>query len=98
MRRPAAEISDSTTYRQRCYECFRPQEDCYCAAIPQIANQTEVLILQHLRERFHPFNTARMVRRSLQNCRLLVDYTDNLAVASLPLRPNAGLLYPSADA
>ena len=90
--------SASTTHRERCFNCFRPLNDCYCATIPQIDNRTEVLILQHLRERFHPFNTARMVRQSLQNCQLLVDFTGNLAAAALPLKPKAGLLYPSADA
>lgn len=98
MRRPVAEISPLSPRRARCYDCFRPLTECYCAAIPQIDNRTDVLILQHLRERFHPFNTARMVRHSLQNCALLVDYTGNLAAASLPLKPKAGLLYPSADA
>jgi DTW domain-containing protein YfiP len=99
MPRSAAEnAAASTLPRKRCYDCFRPLEDCYCAALPQIDNRTEVLILQHLRERFHPFNTARMVHRSLRNSRMLVDYTGNLAAATLPLRPKAGLLYPSADA
>src|SRR5436190_14664225 len=81
----------------RCYGCFRPKSDCFCAAIPTIANRTEVLILQHVRERFHPFNTARMVQRALRNSSLLVDHTPDL-VARLRLKPRAGLLYPGPEA
>jgi DTW domain-containing protein YfiP len=83
--------------RERCYGCFRPLRDCYCASIPSINNRTEVLILQHMRERFHPFNTARIVQRALANSTLLVDHTAQLA-ERLCLKPRAALLYPGADA
>src|SRR5262245_19344173 len=81
----------------RCYGCFRPKEACFCASIPTIDNQTEVLILQHRRERFHPFNTARIVQKALLNSRLLVDHTNNLA-RQLRLNPRAGLLFPGPTA
>src|SRR5947208_695592 len=81
----------------RCYDCFRPKEACFCASIPSIDNQTEVLILQHRRERFHPFNTARIVNKSLRNCHLLIDHLSNLA-ARLHLKSRAGLLYPGPSA
>ncbi len=83
--------------RERCYGCFRPQHSCYCAAIPIIDNKTEVLILQHVRERFHPFNTARIVHKALRNSRLLVDHTPGFA-AGLSFKPRAGLLYPGPEA
>jgi DTW domain-containing protein YfiP len=81
----------------RCIDCWRPREACYCASIPTIDNQTAVLILQHRRERFHPFNTARIVRKALCNSQLLVDHTRNLA-ARLRLKPGVGLLYPGPTA
>jgi DTW domain-containing protein YfiP len=81
----------------RCYECFRPQVVCFCASIPKIDNQTDVLILQHRREQFHPFNTARIVHKALSNSRLVSDYTSNLA-QRLQLKPRAGLLYPCPSA
>jgi len=84
-------------HQDRCLGCFRPLRDCYCAAIPSIDNQTEVLILQHRRERFHPFNTARMVHKALRNSSLLVDHTPGLAARFAP-RPGAGLLYPGPSA
>ena len=82
----------------RCYGCFRPKGDCFCALIPAIDNRTDVLILQHVRERFHPFNTARIVHRALNKSSLLVDQTMRLAAAKLPLGPRAGLLFPSLGA
>jgi DTW domain-containing protein YfiP len=50
-----------------------------------------------MRERFHPFNTARIVSRALTNCTLLVDHTAQMA-ERLCLRPRAALLYPGDDA
>ncbi|MBL8826526.1 MAG: DTW domain-containing protein [Planctomycetaceae bacterium] len=81
----------------RCYRCFRPQSVCYCASIPRIENRTDVLILQHMRERFHPFNTARLLHMGLGRSTLLVDHTPQLA-HRLTLHPRAGLLYPGDDA
>jgi DTW domain-containing protein YfiP len=81
----------------RCYDCFRPRDACFCEVIPRIENRTQVLILQHRRERFHPFNTARIVHKALLRSQLLVDHTANLA-GRLRLQPGAGLLYPAAQA
>ncbi len=94
---PADDLTLGGVQPQRCYGCFRPKRDCFCAAIPTIANRTEVLILQHIRERFHPFNTARMVHRALRNSTLLVDHTEHLA-ARLHFKPRAALLYPEGGA
>jgi len=90
-------VNTMTTSRDQCYACFRPRRDCFCAAIPTIANRTEIVILQHARERFHPFNTARIVSRALQNSTLLVDRTDRLT-SRLELKPRSAILYPSDDA
>lgn len=81
----------------RCYACFRPREACFCAAIPRIDNRTEVVVLQHRREHFHRFNTARIVCQALQRSTLLTDHTPNLA-HRLELKPRAGLLYPGPSA
>lgn len=85
-------------YRKRCYVCFRPVDKCFCDVIPSIDNKTHILILQHVKERFHPFNTARIVRRALQNSELIVDQTAKLATASLPFRQNTGVLFPGPGA
>ena len=84
--------------RPRCYVCFRPRDLCFCRAIPRVANQTPVLILQHVAERFHPFNTARIVREALRRCDLVAGHNRALAQAQLPLTAGAVLLYPDQRA
>ncbi len=95
---PTKNSNSDGNERDRCYGCFRPRRDCFCEAIPSIDNKTDVLILQHMRERFHPFNTARIVQRALKQSTLLVDHNSRLAATNLPLKPRAGLLYPGPEA
>lgn len=93
-----ARVSSTATFRQRCYVCFRPQESCFCDQIPSIENQTDVLLVQHPRERRHAFNTARIVHQALSISQLVSGYPHELAKQQLPLRPGAALLYPSESA
>lgn len=85
-------------FRRLCLDCFRTPELCYCEAIGSIENHTEILIFQHRRERMHPFNTARIVDRTLNNSRLICERNEDLASMPLPISANAGLLYPCKDA
>ena len=85
-------------YRQRCYDCYRPVSRCFCDSIPHVQNQTEVLILQHQRERTHPFNTARIVKKALAKCELVFDRNESFSKRELPIREGAALLYPGKDA
>ena len=85
-------------FRERCRDCFRPVSQCYCEAITTVDTRTEFLILQHRRERTHPFNSARIAARALTNCQLVCDRNEQLAEMQLPIKPSAGLLYPSRDA
>lgn len=87
-----------TQHRQRCYDCYRPKVQCFCDIIPRIDNRTQILILQHARERFHAFNTARIVHRSLANSHVEVGFISDLLSAEPLLTPNAGLLYPGDNA
>ncbi|MDG2126522.1 MAG: DTW domain-containing protein [Fuerstiella sp.] len=89
---------DVAGYRERCYVCYRPRAACFCDAIPSVDNRTHILILQHVKERFHAFNTARIVKQALRNSAMLVDQTANLAGATLPLNTSTGVLYPGPDA
>jgi DTW domain-containing protein YfiP len=84
----------------RCFDCFRPANLCFCDSIPSVDNRTDVLILQHRRERFHPFNTARIVRQGLRRCHLLADHNFALAeqFESATLSDKVGLLYPGDPA
>ena len=85
---------DDNPHRERCYGCYRPVDICFCDSIPTIHNRTDVLILQHHRERTHAFNTARIVRRSLKLSNLIFGRREKLAQADLPILPGAALLYP----
>ena len=86
----------SATSTRRCYACFRPAKDCFCDTIPAIDNRTNILILQHKRERFHRFGTARIVNRALRNSELSVGL-DGRFEAGLGLKPGAALLYPGPE-
>lgn len=81
-----------------CHRCLRPMIDCFCDAIPQIENRTNILILQHRRERQHRFNTVRIVERALQNCQVLIGYKEDFTSMELPFTRQVGLLYPGSDA
>jgi DTW domain-containing protein len=86
--------------RTRCYECHRPAELCFCERIPFVQNRTSVVILQHRRERLHPFNSARILAKSLANVQVLADHIHRLRVAfdQLKLDASVGLLYPGPHA
>lgn len=95
----ALEASESENQvRERCYQCFRPMSLCFCEAIPQIENRTDVLVLQHVGERFHPFNTARIVQKALRHCHVITDHNQRLGRHPLPIQAHSGLLYPRANA
>lgn len=71
-----------------------------CSKIALIDNRTPILVLQHPRERRHPFNTARLLELCLTDVRVLVDHGNVLRAESspLPLLPGAALLYPGPRA
>lgn len=71
---------------------------CFCDVIPSIDNRTHILILQHVKERFHAFNTARIVKHALRNSALIVDQTSKLASTELPFDASTGVLYPGPGA
>lgn len=87
-------------WRTRCYACYRPIDRCFCDKIPTIHNRTNVLIFQHMRERFHAFNTARILRKALLNSKIVVDHMEGLvkAFSQMLFTEDTGLLYPGEDA
>ncbi len=84
---------------QRCLRCFRPLAACFCESIPSIDHRTRIIILQHRRERFHPFNTARIVNQALMHCQLIVQHNTELnrTFSEMELSEKVGLLYPGED-
>lgn len=91
---------DATPARPTCYRCFRPEAFCLCAAIPKVSNRTEIVILQHPRERTHPFGTAKLAELGLGKVEVLVDYAGCLRRDPAPLGAleGAALLYPHSGA
>lgn len=63
-------------------------------------NRTPVLILQHPRERTHPFGTARLTALGLRKSEVLVDFAGRLRrdASSLGELAGSALLYPHAQA
>ena len=86
--------------RSFCYECFRPTWLCLCTHVPRILNRTEIVVLQHESERFHPFGSVRLLTRALARSRVHVAYRGFGKDVPLSLRFPAGtaLLYPRPDA
>lgn len=87
-------------YRAVCYRCFKPQLTCICERLPSVANRTEVLVLQHPRERLHPIGTARFAQLGLQRSAVHVAWDAGAAERARPawLPERVGLLYPAAHA
>jgi DTW domain-containing protein len=98
--RPRDDMSESISSRAVCYRCFRPKGHCLCDAIVAVDNRVPVVILQHPRERTHPFGTARLAELGLARVEVLVDHLGRLRRDATPLGPLAGaaLLYPASDA
>jgi DTW domain-containing protein len=84
--------------RPTCYACFRPLTQCYCSKLERVQNRTEIIILQHPRERFHPIGTARIAALGLERVRVEVDVARRFSEGREPfvLPPGTGLLYPKA--
>src|ERR1700712_753983 len=85
-------------YRAVCYRCFKAQLTCICARLPSVDNRTQVLVLQHPRERLHPIGTARFAQLGLQHSALHVAWNsgarEHEQPAWLASRARVGLLYP----
>lgn len=86
--------------RATCYSCFRPADLCLCGLLPRVPNRTELVVLQHPRERMHPFGSARMLVQALERAELHVARRgDGKAVLHpLNVRPGAALVYPAPGA
>jgi DTW domain-containing protein YfiP len=93
-------VSEESRERPTCYRCFRPETFCLCSVIPRVDNRVPVVILQHPRERTHPFNTARLTELGLARVEVLVDHLGKLRRDPSPLGSLDGcaLLYPGPSA
>ena len=86
--------------RAFCYRCHKAQSVCVCDSIPVVDNATEVIVVQHPRERHHPIGSLRFARLGLEHCRISVaePQADGGLMAKIEFPEGAMLLYPGADA
>ena len=96
---------DRVIGRPTCYRCWRPEVACICADVVAVANRTPVVIVQHPRERRHPFGTVRIARLGLRHVdvhvasSLLAERAKGRETACPPCAPpGAALLFPAPDA
>jgi len=88
------------TGRPTCYRCLRPERCCLCALIQPVDNQTPVVVVQHPRERRHPFGTVRLARLSLRRVEVHVASRNRQGHTRCPpcAPPGSMLLYPTPEA
>lgn len=86
--------------RPTCLLCFRPDSLCLCCHVQPVHNRTRVIVMQHPRERFHPFGSVRMLKSALANARVEVAFgpRGKSLDHTVELPPDTGLLYPHPDA
>jgi DTW domain-containing protein YfiP len=84
--------------RPTCYRCFRPVLRCICELVPSVRNRTPVLILQHPRERLHPFGTATLAALALERVRVQVAWLDGSHEVETRFEDGDYLLFPDPDA
>ena len=73
---------------------------CLCEGLRPIATRTQLFVLQHPRERQHPFGTARIARLLLPQAQIAVPYAgwaDDLR-CELPVPAGTAVLFPHRDA
>lgn len=84
-----------------CYRCFRPEVGCICGLVRRVDNRVHVLIVQHPRERKHPFGTAKIAKLGLNRVevvRAVKDYPDGEMWVPHRDVGKAAVLFPSRDA
>ena len=89
---------DEAGGRPTCYRCFRPQLRCVCGLVPKVENQTPVLIVQHPRERLHPFGTATLAALSLARVEVQVVRPRGGSGPTVRFEPGDRLLFPDLSA
>lgn len=82
-----------------CSQCGKSRKACICQWIVPLANEVELIILQHTSEEHRPLGTARILNLSLNHCTCLIgeDFSNNEALNTL-LEDDAYqhfILYPS---
>ncbi|MBI4956866.1 MAG: DTW domain-containing protein [Myxococcales bacterium] len=86
-------MSGPSSARAFCYRCHKAQSLCVCGYVERVANRTEIYLVQHPRERFHPLGTARFVALGLERATIVRSDT-HAAEPPAAIARGAALLYP----
>ncbi|MBI3854716.1 MAG: DTW domain-containing protein [Planctomycetes bacterium] len=87
--------------KPRCSGCGLPPAACCCELLPCLRFRTPIAIVQHVRERFKPTNTGRLLARMVESTPLLPVGMREPAFDPGPLRDPSiewQLLYPREGA
>lgn len=101
MRAPPGTRTDllTTVGRNTCYGCCRPVGHCLCSLIEPFTAHCNFLLLQHPHERKKYYSTVKIVRRAVQNSRLLRGIEFEPEILERQLSGQQGyLLFPSEGA
>ena len=88
-----------TEPRALCRRCERPRSVCVCASIVRVPTRTQIVILQHPRERRVPIGTARLAELVFPNAvrHVGIDFTEHPVRELLASSGAPVLLYPGAE-
>jgi DTW domain-containing protein len=97
---PAPLVDAPSSQRVVCQRCRRPPRCCYCAHLSALPTRTNVLLLQHPRERRVGVGTARMAHLALPSSvlRVGVDFTGDRQVQATLAGEGVHLLFPGPGA
>jgi DTW domain-containing protein YfiP len=86
--------------RALCYRCMRPVAMCLCALVQPVRTKTKLVVLQHPKERRHPFGTARLMRLAMPDARIETVHGgfDEVLRHEIDVASDAAVLYPHKDA
>lgn len=86
--------------RTLCPRCYRPEKACICAFTAEIANDIQVVVLQHPSEVSHTKGTVALLAKSLSKCQVLVgeSFDEEQTFLQVMTQYQAVLLYPSEQA
>ena len=93
-------MEGSSSHREVCWRCRRPQRVCWCDEVRPVHSQTHVVFVQHPRETKVPVSTCRMAHLSLPNSELHVGLSavGNPRREALCAEADVAVLFPTADA
>ncbi|CAI6151328.1 MAG: hypothetical protein SPLUMA1_SPLUMAMAG1_01259 [uncultured Sulfurimonas sp.] len=89
------------SYREKCYECFRPASSCMCEHFEHIQTDTKFVVLMHPKEfKKVKNNTGHFTHKSLTNSELFIgiDFSDHRRINEIIDSHDSYILFPSVNA